>query len=46
MPFTAVRFLLCQGITFVLIALMITIGIWFPSRKVITLHPAEALRYE
>jgi putative ABC transport system permease protein len=46
MPFTAVRFLLCQGITFLLIALMITIGIWFPSRKVITLQPAEALRYE
>jgi putative ABC transport system permease protein len=46
MPFTAIRFLLCQTITFVLIALMITIGIWFPSRKVITLQPAEALRYE
>jgi putative ABC transport system permease protein len=46
MPFTAVRFFLCQGITFALIALMITIGIWFPSRKVIALQPAEALRYE
>jgi putative ABC transport system permease protein len=46
MPFTAVRFLLCQGISFLLIALMITIGVWFPSRKVITLQPAEALRYE
>jgi putative ABC transport system permease protein len=46
MPFTPVRFLFCQGITFLLIALMITIGIWFPSRKVIALQPAEALRYE
>jgi putative ABC transport system permease protein len=46
MPFTATRFLLCQGAAFLLIALMITIGVWFPSRKVITLQPAEALRYE
>lgn len=46
MPFTVVRFLFCQGITLALMALMITIGIWFPSRKVINLQPAEALRYE
>ncbi|MDR0748898.1 MAG: ABC transporter permease [Tannerellaceae bacterium] len=46
MPFTATRFFLCQGIAFVLTALMITAGVWFPSRKVITLQPAEALRYE
>lgn len=46
MPFSIHRFLLCQGITFVLMATMITVGIWFPSRKVVTLQPAEALRYE
>jgi putative ABC transport system permease protein len=46
MPFTATRFLLCQAVAFLLTALMITVGVWFPSRKVITLQPAEALRYE
>lgn len=46
MPFTLARFLFCQSITFVLMVLMITVGIWFPSRKVIHLQPAEALHYE
>lgn len=46
MPFTAGRFLVCQGISFLLMASMIAAGIWFPSRKAIHLHPAEALHYE
>ncbi|MDH6305281.1 putative ABC transport system permease protein [Parabacteroides sp. PF5-5] len=46
MPFTIGRFILCQGITFILMTLMISTGIWFPSRKVVNLQPAESLRYE
>lgn len=46
MPFTAGRFLLCQGMAFGLLLLMIAAGIWFPSRKAVNLQPAEALHYE
>lgn len=40
------RLLLCAGISFVLIALMIAIGIGIPARKAMKVQPAEALRDE
>lgn len=38
-----VRFLLGSLGAWILISLMIIIGIWFPARKAIKIHPAEAL---
>lgn len=40
------RLLLCAGISFALIALMIAIGIGIPARKAMKLQPAEALHDE
>lgn len=40
------RLLLCAVISFVLIALMITIGIGIPARKAMKIQPAEALHDE
>ena len=40
------RLLLCAGISFVLIGLMIAIGIWYPARKAMQVQPAEALHDE
>ena len=40
------RFLLCAGISFVLMALMIAIGIGIPARKAMKVQPAEALHDE
>lgn len=34
------------GITFVLMAIMVVLGIWFPARRATRLDPAEALRTE
>ena len=41
-----VRFLITCAITYFLMTLMILVGIWFPARQVIRIHPAEALREE
>ena len=41
-----VRFLITFAITYLLMTLMILIGIWFPARQAIRIHPAEALREE
>jgi len=41
-----VRFLITFAITYFLMTLMILIGIWFPARQAIRIHPAEALREE
>lgn len=46
MPFTWVRFLICQGITLGLIGSMIVMGIWYPARRTARLEPADALHYE
>ena len=40
------RFLPCGAISFLLIALMIALGIWFPARKAMMIDPAEALHDE
>ena len=40
------RLLLCAGISFVLMALMIAIGIGIPARKALKVQPAEALHDE
>lgn len=40
------RLLLCAGISFLLIALMIAIGIGIPARKAMKVQPAEALHDE
>lgn len=40
------RLFICATITFLLIALMILIGIWFPARKAMEVQPAEALHDE
>ena len=40
------RLLICAGISFVLIALMIAIGIGIPARKAMMIDPAEALHNE
>lgn len=40
------RMLLCAGISFMLIALMIVIGISIPARKAMKVQPAEALHDE
>lgn len=45
-PFTIVRFLMGQGITFLLMALMIIAGIWYPARQAMRIQPAEALHDE
>lgn len=40
------RLLLCAGITFVMMAAMIAVGIGIPARKAMKLQPAEALHDE
>ena len=39
-------FLITIGGTYLLMAIIITLGIWFPIRKIEKLAPAEALHYE
>ena len=43
MQWGVVRALITLGITYLLMALMILIGIWFPARQAIRIQPAEAL---
>lgn len=44
--FSFVRFFITIGGTYLLMAGMICLGIWFPIRKVNKIAPAEALHYE
>ena len=44
--FSIGRFAIGAGITFLLMALMILLGIWFPARKAMKIQPAEALHEE
>lgn len=46
LPFSFTRFVVGQGITFLLMSVMIVVGVWFPTRRVMHLQPAEALSYE
>ena len=43
---SASRFLITTGITWLLMALMIIGGIWFPARKAMKIEPAQALHEE
>ncbi|WP_371291974.1 FtsX-like permease family protein [Bacteroides sp.] len=44
--FSMGRFILCESITLLLMALMILAGIWFPARQSMKIQPAEALHEE
>ncbi|OJV87265.1 MAG: hypothetical protein BGO34_13075 [Bacteroidia bacterium 44-10] len=44
--FTVARYFIGLGITYLLLAGMIILGIWFPARKAVNMPPAEALRDE
>jgi hypothetical protein len=46
LPYTAGRFLVTYGGSYLLMAGMICAGIWFPVRKAGKMAPAEALHYE
>ena len=43
MPFDAVRFLWALGMTWVLMAGMVVLGIWYPACQAMKIQPAEAL---
>ena len=44
--FTIGRYFIGFGITYLLLALMILLGIWFPARRAVKVSPADALRDE
>lgn len=46
MQFTVDRFLIAAILTWLLMALMIVVGIWYPAYKAMQLQPAEALHDE
>ena len=46
MEVTVGRLLLISLLTWLLLAVIITLAIWYPSRKAARLEPAEALHYE
>lgn len=46
LPITVGRFLLVSVLTWVILAAIITLAVWYPSRKASRLEPVEALHYE
>ena len=46
LPYTWWRFVATFGGAYLLMAGMITLGIWFPIRRMMKMKPAEALHYE
>lgn len=46
MKFTTGRYIIGFAITYLLLAIMIIVGIWFPPHKAIKVSPADALRDE
>lgn len=45
-PLSVGRFLITFGATYLLMAVMIGLGIWYPMRKAMRMAPADALHYE
>ena len=45
-PLSILRFLVTLSVSYLLMAGMICMGIWFPVRKAVKMAPAEALHYE
>lgn len=46
LPLSVGRFFLIGGASYLMMAVLITMGIWFPVRKAVRMAPAEALHYE
>lgn len=46
LPFTWWRFTIAFGGAYLLMAVMIWIGIWFPAKRMAKMNPADALHYE
>ncbi|MEI3118146.1 MAG: ABC transporter permease [Parabacteroides johnsonii] len=46
MAYSGWRFLVTFGGAFLLLAGIISVGIWFPARRIAKMNPAEALHYE
>lgn len=46
LPFTWWRFTIAFGGAYLLMAVMIWIGIWFPAKRIAKMNPADALHYE
>ena len=46
MDYTIARFVEGFFITYLVMAVMIILGIWYPAHQMVRLEPADALRYE
>lgn len=46
LPFDTLRFLLALVLSWLLMALMIVVGVWYPARRAMKVQPAEALHDE
>ena len=46
MDYTIARFVAGFFITYLVMAVMIILGIWYPAYQMVRLEPADALRYE
>lgn len=46
MDYTIARFVVGFFITYLVMAVMIILGIWYPAHQMVRLEPADALRYE
>ena len=46
LPFDAPRFVLALVLSWLLMALMIVVGVWYPARRAMKIQPAEALHDE
>lgn len=46
LPFDAPRFVLALVLSWLLMALMIVVGVWYPARRAMKVQPAEALHDE
>ena len=46
LPFDTLRFVLALVLSWLLMALMIVVGVWYPARRAMKVQPAEALHDE